>query len=66
MKKYLFLALIPLLFAACDNDSDIVDNPVKMEKLTGEWVYDSPKDTLWEVITFTSSGVFYYSNDWAT
>lgn len=64
MKKLLAFLTLALCLTAC-SESDIVESPVKPEKLAGEWVYDSPKDGLWEIIKFTESGVFYYSNDWA-
>lgn len=66
MKKYLFFALLSMILASCSDDDDKIIDIVDMDKLTGEWVYDNPDEKLWEIMSFTGSGVFYYSNDWDT
>jgi len=66
MKK-LFLLLFGLLtISSCCDDDDPKVKVVDFDKIVGDWVYDSPTDGVWETMRFTSSGVFYYSNDMAT
>lgn len=64
MKKLFAMMLCAIALCACSDDDE--KNPVAeidyAALLVGEWVYDAPKEGVWETMKFTSSGVFYFSN----
>lgn len=66
MKKIAMLFSFALLLTGCCEESNLVPSIIHPEKLAGDWVYDHPEEGVWEIMKFTSSGVFYYSNDVAT
>ena len=65
-KNLLLLPLILLgvmaLFSCSSDSSGEKGSQLKIEDITGEWVYDDPNNGIWEKQKFMPSGVFYYSN----
>ena len=61
MKKVFVFVLCAIVFCSCKKDEEkpAVDYA---SLLVGQWVYDHPEDGVWEIMEFTSSGMFYYSN----
>lgn len=66
MKKIIVISLCLFCIVSCCEESHLVPSLVNPENLAGEWVYDNPREGVWETIKFTESGVFYFSNDVAT
>lgn len=61
MKKVFVFVLCAIAFCSCCKE---VEKPTidYASLLVGQWVYDHPEDGVWEIMEFTSSGMFYYSN----
>lgn len=65
----LHILLINMVCSCTDSDSSS-DSDSKTswwsdipEKIVGDWVYDHPEESVWEIMSFTKTGVFTFSND---
>lgn len=59
MKKIIWIVICALLINSCFKEEEEVLSLT--ESIVGEWVYDAPEEGRWEILKFTSSGVFFYS-----
>ncbi len=62
MKKIIWIAICALFLNSCCKDGES-EEFLSVDKIVGEWVYDVPEEGRWEILKFTSSGVFFYSTD---
>ena len=61
MKKHLLLITLCLIVLGCSQPQD-EPKYLLADSIVGEWVYDAPSEGRWEIMKFTQSGVFFYSN----
>ncbi|MBR7031594.1 MAG: hypothetical protein IKI06_10240 [Prevotella sp.] len=67
---YCLLILLFNMVCSCTDSDSSSDSDSKTswwseipEKIVGDWVYDHPEESVWEIMSFTKTGVFTYSND---
>lgn len=67
MGSLMMAVVCVLLLAGCKNEigSDIerVEKESLSSVLPGIWVYDNPKEGVWETLKFTETATFYFSNE---